>query len=335
MSQTMALHARESDALPRWFDAAAPWMGSALFHLGVALLFLFASWFVITQTSLIHGPAPMIISDVFMEDAVPGGVPNPGEMNAPRDAGQEALARVLKSDGWAQRDGAGSNYGSVLTGANAASAAEAIFTGGISAPGGSVGATGEGGPIAPYGAPGGVGIGPASSFFGCGGSGVRIVYVVDHSGSLLDNFDFLRAEVKRSVDNLLPVQQFAVVAFAEDAQILGPPTLQRATNDAKHALDTQLDQLKGQGQNDDQLPPFQHALEKAFALKPQLIYFLTDGAFDPKLDAIVARLNANHKVRINTLAFVQSDPHYEAQLKALARNNGGTYKFVSERDLGR
>ena len=38
-----------------------------------------------------------------------------------------------------------------------------------------------------------MGSGPKSNFFGNGGSmGTAIVYIIDHSGSLLDNFDFLR-----------------------------------------------------------------------------------------------------------------------------------------------
>jgi len=70
-------------------------------------------------------------------------------------------------------------------------------------------------------------------------------------------------------------------------------------------------------------------------MKPQLIYFLTDGAFDPQLFDHVKSLNKDHKVHINTLAFVNADPRYESQLKDLAKQNGGSYKFVSEKDLGR
>ena len=40
-------------------------------------------------------------------------------------------------------------------------------------------------------------------------------------------------------------------------------------------------------------------------------------------------------VRINTLAFVTEDAKCAEQLKNLAKGNGGTYKFVSEKDLGK
>jgi hypothetical protein len=176
---------------------------------------------------------------------------------------------------------------------------------------------------------------PSAKFFGVETQGNRIVYIIDHSGSLLDNFDFLKAEVARSVDGLAGTQLFAVVAFSENVDILGPPAMQRATDVAKKDLGTRIKDIKAQGQNDDMLPPFQKAFETAFKLNPDTIYFLTDGAFDPKLFDIIRRLNPYHHAKISTMAFVQSDPRYEEQLKKLATENGGTYKFVSQKDLGR
>jgi hypothetical protein len=326
----------EESGLPPWFDVAAPWMASIIFHLGIGLLVLFLTWFIIKAAKSVMEPEPIVIPTSFQDPGTPGGVPNPGDQNSNRDAAQDKIKDITKSDGWAQSESK-TNVSSFLSGAAGEQAADAIFRGsGGSTGGGGGNGAGGGGPISPYGTPGGgMGSGPKSNFFGTGGSAVKIVYIIDHSGSLLDNFDFLRAEVKRSVDNLLPVQQFAVVAFSEEAEVLGPPQLQRATTDAKHDLERRIEDIKAQGQNDDMLPPFQHAFEKGLAMKPQLIYFLTDGAFDPKLFDVIRGINKDHKIRINTLAFVQSDPRYEEQLKKLATENGGVYKFVSEKDLGR
>lgn len=328
----------EESGLPPWFDVAAPWMASIVFHLGIGLLVLFLSWFMLKAYRAIEPPEPIIIPTSFSDPGTPGGVPNPGQLNSNRDAAQDKIKDVLKSDGWAQTESNSASVSSVLSGAAGEQAADAIFRGSGGSTGGNGGnGMGSGGPIAPYGTPGGgMGAGPKSAFFGTGGGGAyRIVYIIDHSGSLLDNFDFLREEVKRSVGNLLPVQQFAVVAFSEDVTVLGPQSLQRATTDAKRDLEKRIDEIKAQGQNDDMLPPFEHAFESAFSLKPQLIYFLTDGAFDSKLYDVIKSLNKDHKVRINTLAFVNADPRYEGQLKELAKDNGGVYKFVSEKDLGR
>ena len=327
----------EEDGLPPWFDAAAPWMASIVFHLGVGLLVLFLAWFVIGAANrLARDVEPIVIPSTFQDPGTPGGLPAPGELNSSREAAQNRIKNLMQSDGWAQYESNTPAASSMLNEAGGAEAADVIFRG----VGGSTGigqgnGMGSGGPLAPYGTPGGGwGAGPKSNFFGNGGGAFRIVYVIDHSGSLVDNFDFLREEVKRSVGNLLPVQQFAVVAFSEDVRVLGPLGLQRATASAKRNLDRRIDEIDARGQNDDLLLPFERAFETAFSMKPQLIYFLTDGAFDPKLFDLVNGLNRSHKIRINTLAFVNADPRYARQLRKLAQDNGGTYKFISEKDLG-
>jgi hypothetical protein len=328
----------EESGLPPWFDVAAPWMASIIFHLGIGLLVLFLTWFIIKAAKSALDPEPIVIPTSFQDPGTPGGVPNPGDQNNNRDPAQDKIKDIAKADGWASSESK-TNVSSYLSGAPGEQMADLIAAGnGGSTGGGGGNGFGGGGPISPYGTPGGgLGAGPKSSFYGTGGSAARIVYIIDHSGSLLDNFDFLREEVKRSVGNLLPIQQFAVVAFSEEAEVLGPPNLQRATTDAKHDLEHRLEDIKAQGENDGMLLPFQHAFERAFDLnpKPQLIYFLTDGAFDAQLFDVVKSLNRDHKVKINTLAFVQSDPRYEEQLRKLATENGGVYKFVAEKDLGR
>jgi hypothetical protein len=113
------------------------------------------------------------------------------------------------------------------------------------------------------------------------------------------------------------------------------PALQDATQTNQRDFATKLGTFRAQGQNDDLLEPFQEAFEKAFALKADTIYFLTDGHFDARLTKIVAKLNADKRVHVNTLAFINKEPGYEEQLKDMAKNNGGTYKFVSEKDLGK
>lgn len=171
-------------------------------------------------------------------------------------------------------------------------------------------------------------------FYGITDEATRIVYIVDHSGSLLDNFDFLRAELKRSVDHLVPLQYFNVVLFSEEARTLLPSgQLARATAEAKKEFIAKFDKCLAQGSNCDIMDPLQKAFEEAFKCKPQVIYFLTDGNFDPKLVQVVDALNKDKKVRINTLAFVNGEPSYEEQLQKIAKDNGGKYLFVAEKDL--
>jgi hypothetical protein len=335
MSHSIELEARQSDSMPQWFDAAAPWISSLIFHLGVGLLVLFVVWLFMKVAGV---PEPLFFpTDV--PSVIVGPLPGGGPSGGPGGDPMSRIKNIPVSESWPTSPGS-PDIMKVIHGVPSAPDIGGIP---VQIGGGHPGSIGD---PAPGFGPGGTGIGggPGSGFFGIkDGPGTgpgsspgafRIVYIIDHSGSLLDNFDFLREEVKKSVDNLLPIQYFAVVAFSEDSEILGPSSLQRATLDDQRDLANRIDQLKAYGENDGTLAPFQHAFEKAFALKPQLIYFLTDGAFDPQLAGIVEHLNAHHKVRINTLAFVKTDSRYEEQLKALARDNGGIYKFVSEKDLG-
>ncbi|MEI7767817.1 MAG: hypothetical protein WCJ97_10340, partial [Phycisphaerae bacterium] len=66
---------------------------------------------------------------------------------------------------------------------------------------------------------------------------------------------------------------------------------------------------------------------------PDTIYFLTDGAFDPKLAGVIQALNKDKQVTINTLAFIKEDPKYNEHLRKLAADNKGQYKLVKLKDL--
>ena len=65
---------------------------------------------------------------------------------------------------------------------------------------------------------------------------------------------------------------------------------------------------------------------------------LWDPLFNALMDpttGVVAKLNKDKKVHINTVAFVKEEPSYKVQLEELAKDNGGMYHFVPEKDLGR
>ncbi len=79
-------------------------------------------------------------------------------------------------------------------------------------------------------------------------------------------------------------------------------------------------------------------LTLAFAQHPQLVYLLTDGDF-PDNKAVkekIKELNRDHKVKINTIAFVNNqdtDTDFKALLSDIAKESGGTYKYVAENEL--
>jgi hypothetical protein len=322
-----------------WNEPFFAWMLSAAFHL--ALIIAAALIFVAARRAMLQDDQQQIvIPNSFTDPSLSPGGPDmrkaAGSSEDPGQIAQDRLHDLLRSEGWAQAAGT-ENPSSFLQGADAGKDPFVIARGG----GGSVGnagadSTGQGGNLAPYGSVGGGGGGgaPNTSFYGTGGAAKRIVYILDHSGSMISNFDFLQREATRSVRNLVPIQFFSVIMVSQTAETVGGNELQRATPTVKEQFASKILDFRAEGQNDDLLPPFQDAFQRAFAMKPELIYFLTDGHFDPALIGVIDRLNKDHKVRINTIAFVAHDPSYEQQLQDLAKRNGGVYKFVAAKDLG-
>ncbi len=322
---------------PHWLQASFPWMVSLTFNLGFFLLAVFVAYISAQELTSADG-ASIIVPNSFEDPALsehPGGIPNQGLGSDPtKVSAQDRLKEIANNEGWAQNNTA-QNVTDLLQG----QAGDVDLMGIVRGSGGSTGAdsgNGNGGTrVAAYGAPGGGGTGPRSSFYGTGGNATKIVYIIDHSGSMLDNFDFLKVEMGRSVNKLVPLQYFSVVLVSDKVSMVGPPQLQRALPDAKKTFVEQLSKERAEGQNDDLLIPFQQAFERAFAMKPELIYFLTDGRFGEGLVKIVNDLNKDKKVHINTIAFVTEEPSYKGQLEDLANENGGSYKFIPEKDLGK
>lgn len=335
--------ADDGSGMPEWLDIALPWAASVMLHLGIGLLVLFMIMAAakIAEAEL-EGAEPIIIPQSNMLDpslGPPGGVPNPGIGGDPtRDAAQDKIKDVLNSDGFAQQQ-SDNTVASMLEGdaGDAVSLAIGRGAGGSMGGGGNGAGRGQGGPLAPYGTPGGgTGIGPKSNFYGSGGNATEIVYILDYSGSMVDYADFLRQEVSFAVDALVPLQKFNVITFGgeeDGTKVLLPKgQLHRATEGTKRALIRSLEETTARGYNDDRLEPFQTAFREAFAMKPQLIYFLTDGKFDPRLIEEINKLNKDRKVFIFTYAFVKAEKDYHDQLRDLATANKGKFKFVSKQE---
>jgi hypothetical protein len=78
------------------------------------------------------------------------------------------------------------------------------------------------------------------------------------------------------------------------------------------------------------------ALEAAFKLGPELIYFLIDPSDFPDKKAVLDLVNAKAlggKIKMNIIAFEGKDAENEKFLQDLAKSTGGVYRYVSEKDL--
>jgi len=118
------------------------------------------------------------------------------------------------------------------------------------------------------------------------------------------------------------------------AQTVGATALLRATPDNKKSVLTALSRTVPQGGNGDDDIIIKAAFRKAFALNPQLIYFLTDGNVSPSVVADMRELNKDHKVVICAVKFTDTrDDNNSAKspmeiVKQLATENGGMAKEI-------
>jgi len=333
-----------------------PFITSLVLHISLILLAVLTV--EVVRTVVVEARKEMIIvpEGEMVADGPEGGIPHPGLGGDPtRDAAQDKFPDVPKdSKGIAEKPGPNlipSLMGGGGGGDADGSAIIGIGPGGLGS-GGGIG-TGKGagigsgdgdgsGVLAPFGIPGGGGgIGPKSNFIGLGGNARRIAYVCDASGSMLNMFDSLRVEMRKSIENLRPVQSFNIFFFQDEGVATPDKTgLMPATPDNKRKAYDFLDKFFPRGTTNP-IP----ALELAFAQKPELIYLLTDGDFSgPGNQAVIdycRNKTADGKTKINTIAFIQKESRDNPQdlefvkaLQMIAKNSGGRFRHVTEEDMG-
>ena len=174
----------------------------------------------------------------------------------------------------------------------------------------------------------GQGDGTGSGFFGVNVRGERFVYVVDGSRSMnhphdslaKTRFRRLKIELVRSISRLQPDQQFYIIFFNEFALRMPSPTMQYATPASQMRYLKWMTGVRADGDTDPRM-----ALAAALRLRPDTIYFLTDGSFPAKVEKDLRRMNAG-RVTIHTYAF--GNRAAEDLLKAIAQNNGGRYRYI-------
>ena len=190
-----------------------------------------------------------------------------------------------------------------------------VAVGALSGAGG-VGGGGEGDMI---GSESGVG------FFGSRGTAKSVVFVVDMSGSM-ENGRFARAqqELVRSIHKLHVTQKFYVIFFTSKAVPMFFPTtaadLVAATPMMKRKVTRWITERRtGRGTDPED------ALVLALSLKPEVIYFLTDGEFSERCREIVKEKNTFGAV-INTIALQSREGVH--LLQDIASDNKGVFLFV-------
>jgi hypothetical protein len=337
-------------------QSVLPFLTSLVLHISLIIIGLVT--FQVVKVVVTPREKEQIIvpdSDIqATEDQPEGGIPHPGLGGDPtRDAAQDKFPDVPK-DSKGIADVKGPNMLASLAGGGGGETDIGASVIGIG-PGGSSGTgigTGKGtglgsgdgdgsGVLAPFGVPGGGGgVGPRSNFLGMGGRAHKVAYVCDASGSMLDMFDSLRVEIRKSVDGLIPTQAFNIIFFQEQSVAAADKaSLIMANPESKRRAFEFLDNMVVRGETNP-IP----ALELAFKQQPELIYMLTDGEFpdNQKVIDFCKQKTADGKIKINTIAFIgkehaAKDPmalEYVKVLQTIAKNSGGNFKFVHDEDLG-
>ena len=179
--------------------------------------------------------------------------------------------------------------------------------------------------IASLGAGGG-GSGRGVGFFGTRTRAESVVFVVDMSGSMNDQRRFDRAvdELIRSLNALDPSQKFFVFFYNSATYPMLNQQLAKLMPATPAMRSKVIKWIKTLEPNGDTMP--EDAIERALKLKPQVVYFLTDGEIPPETVGTAKKFNREHKSVIHTIAFVTQEG--EKMLKEIAKDNHGKYRFV-------
>ncbi len=178
------------------------------------------------------------------------------------------------------------------------------------------------------GAGNGKGDGKGTPFFGVKAEGRRFVYVVDcsrsmnhpHDGPEKTRFKRLKLELFNSIAKLNPQMQFFVIFFSNETLPMPARGLQFATPHNKNVCFKWFVNLQATGQTDPR-----EAMKLALKLRPDVIYFLTDGSFGPKVQYGLKKITQK-QIAIHTYAF--GNPSGESVMKSIAKRNNGKYTFV-------
>jgi hypothetical protein len=178
--------------------------------------------------------------------------------------------------------------------------------------------------IASLGMAGGGG-GKGVGFFGTRARADSVVFIVDTSGSMEGHrFDRAVEELTRSLNLLQPSQKFFIFFYSGSTFPMWGQRSAKLLPATTGNRDKAIKWIKKFQPDGDTAP--EDAIERALKLKPQVIYFLTDGEIPNTTRATAERCNKEHKTVIHTIAF-----EYEGgaeQLRGIAADSHGKYRFV-------
>lgn len=317
----LGTNCKRSDAGARseWGGAIVPWVASLVAHLGLLLLAAFITWGVARNAE--EEDSVLIVADFnalnyepLQDFDHPSAAERPVQLDLPSPAQLDAILkqRLEEARGPALESLA----------AGSAGAGQSVWDA-LPADGGS-----------------------SASFLGLSATNAnKIVYLIDATGSMIAHLQIVLQELSRSLDKLSEQQSFAVIFFQSDRAIEVPPgRLTAARSAAKtRAIEWSRQNIVPAGTTNP-LP----AIERALALKPDVIFLLShglseSGMFEVDQKQLLAKLNEKNPidrltgrrtVQINCIQFIKNDPL--GTMEKIGREHGGAngFRFVDRAQLG-
>jgi hypothetical protein len=158
----------------------------------------------------------------------------------------------------------------------------------------------------------------------------RIVFVLDTSGSMAGGqIEAAKRELLRAVEALPPTVEFDVVTYNSRVR-RWEPKLVRADDEAKRVLTKSIESETASGHTSSY-----KALQEAFELDPEAIYFLSDGeptdAAPAKILAEITKLNRERRISLHTIGIgtAYGAPIFGEFMRALSAANLGEFRAVN------
>lgn len=164
-----------------------------------------------------------------------------------------------------------------------------------------------------------------ANFFGTAARGNRFAILADNSGSMQGApLMYLKTEITNTLARSRGSAQFYVTFFSSEAT---PQPLKRWTTNRTDVTAVST-WVKGVETANGTVPitGFEHVLR--LKPPPDVVYFMTDGEFDPREVEQIRKLNQtlNPPAVIHTIAFVGQKG--ERELRQIAKEAKGTYRFI-------
>lgn len=175
--------------------------------------------------------------------------------------------------------------------------------------------------------------GGGASFFGLEAQGSRFAYIVDRSSSMRgEKMARTRNELSESVDALTENGEFLIVFYSDIPEALGGRPKWRDASERSKAEARRLIATTMPMGGTKPMPAFEMVFERR--IKPDAIYFMTDGRFNDDVPERIEAMNRRYRIPIHCILFGEASTNsavaqeVRAMMERIAKASGGRFRQV-------